>query len=124
VAHVFKNRECAALTVSVGGVVVHRTCLFPGYFRFPFMGSDDLQLGDIWTHPEYRNRGMARFAVAQVLSRVSRPGRKLWYLVQDTNTASIRTAERAGFAVVGRGHRVERFGVRVIGSFQLTSPSS
>ncbi len=64
-AHVFANRDYALLVIYDGDRLVHRSCVFPRYPRFPFMRDDDLQIGDIWTDPDYRGQGLATRAIAE-----------------------------------------------------------
>lgn len=121
--HVFRNRDYGVLLAHVDGRVVHRAGLFPPYFRFPFMARDDLQIGDVWTAPEYRRRGIASYALRWALATCARPGRRIWYVVEETNDASIRTAEALGMQLVGAGERVHRFGSSFLGAFVITTPA-
>jgi len=121
---VFSNREYAVLLIRSGSRVVHRTCVFPGYWpRFPFMAREDLQFGDIWTEPDYRGRGLAAWALGYLVNTFAGSPRRLWYLVEETNRASLRVVRRAGFVCVGRGRRVSRWGLRLLGSFVLDQPT-
>ena len=115
--HVFKNREYAVLLVWHGALVAHRLALFPGYFRFPFMARRDLQIGDVWTHPAHRGRGLAAAGLRYAMRSARRDGRAFWYLTDQTNVASIRTAQRAGLQRIGAAARTRRFGVRLLGQF-------
>jgi RimJ/RimL family protein N-acetyltransferase len=119
-ARVFRNRDYAVLLGWKGGKLVHRLGVFPRYFRFPFMGRDDLQIGDVWTDPVHRGRGLAayglRFAIGR---RDSSLPRTFWYLSQEANVASIRVAERVGFVRFGIATRTRRLGLRLLGQFQL-----
>jgi len=84
------------------------------------MGKQDLQIGDTWTHPDYRGRGLAVAAIVIIARAVRRPGRRLWYLAESDNETSIRVIERAGFTFVGIGDRTRRLGLRALGQFRLT----
>ena len=46
-----RNRDYAVLLLFDGSRVVHRTCVIPAYFRWPFMAPQDLQLSSLWTDP-------------------------------------------------------------------------
>ena len=69
--HVFRNCDYAVVLGWHRRQLVHRLGVFPGYFRFPFMGPKDLQIGDVWTAPAHRGRGLAvcglRFAMTRHL---------------------------------------------------------
>ena len=116
---IFRNREYCIFLIYDGETLVHRSCVFPGYFRFPFMLKNDLQIGDSWTHPDYRGKGMAPFAIYQILLLKGKHGRRLWYITESNNYPSIRVIEKVGFKKVGEGRRKKRFGFRFMGYFEI-----
>jgi len=119
---IFRNRQYAAVLLRESdGTCVHRTLLFPPYFRFAFMAHDDLQCGDIWTHPDYRGQGVAGAGLLIAIHHAWRPGRKIWYLAEETNPASCRLAIKAGFHLAARGRRTAPFGLKPLGQFVMTS---
>src|SRR5438552_1370872 len=79
------SREYGVLVVYHRDRLVHRSGLFPRYLRFPFMANDDLQIGDVWTDPEYRGLGIASFAIRQIVVARARRGRSIWYVVEANN---------------------------------------
>jgi RimJ/RimL family protein N-acetyltransferase len=94
--------------------------VFPRYFRFPFMGFNDLQFGDIWTHPAHRGQGLGQLGLSAALAYAWQPGRKLWYLTEMENIPSQKLAEAAGFRRWGEGVRTARLGVGFLGQFVVT----
>lgn len=102
--------------------LVHHTTLFPGFFRFPFMRQEDLQIGDVWTSPEHRRLGLARLAVGHVLARLAgRPGR-VWYITRTDNMGSRRLIERFPIRQVLTGQREPGpLGLRILGHYVLTA---
>jgi len=106
------------VTIWRGGALAHRLIVTPRWLRFPFMDTDDLQVGDVWTHPEARAQGLARLALAMVQALTS-PDDRLWYLVEDGNAASIRLAEQAGYRLMGVGRRTRPLGLALLGRFRL-----
>lgn len=121
---VFANRGYSLLLIYDGDRLVHRSGVFPRYFRFPFMGDRDLQIGDTWTDPQYRGRGLAHAAIVHIVRAVAEPDRAFWYLAEAGNEASVRVIERAGFALVGAGERTTRLGLRALGQFRLAPEES
>src|SRR5690349_16448913 len=83
---IFRNCGYRIYLLRSAGNVVHRTCLFPGYFRFPFMAGSDLQVGDIWTASSHRGQGLASRTLMQI-SNDCRSAR-LWFLCEADNLAS------------------------------------
>ena len=115
----FYNHDYAIFLIYDEGHLIHRSCIFPGYFRFPFMQKQDLQIGDTWTDPAYRGRGLAVIAMTETIRKCAKQNRDFWYLVAEDNASSIRVAEKAGFKLFGRGVRTKRFGSRMLGAFAV-----
>jgi len=121
--HLFANQDYSILVVYTGNSLVHRSCVFPRYFRFPFMSQDDLQIGDIWTHPEHRGRGIAFIAIKKIVDLQRKPGRKFWYVVEENNISSIRVIEKVGFQLEGEGGRTKWLGLKVFGTYAIQDSS-
>jgi RimJ/RimL family protein N-acetyltransferase len=121
---IFSNHDYGVLLVYCDKELIHRSCVFPGFFRFPFMKEQDLQIGDTWTAVEHRRRGIAAFAIKKIFEVCRRPGRQFWYVVEEENLPSIKAVEKAGFLLAGKGGRVNRFGMRLFGKYEILSPSS
>jgi RimJ/RimL family protein N-acetyltransferase len=120
-AHAFANRDYAVLVGFRNDAVVHRLGIFPRSFRFPFMGDRDLQIGDVWTDPAHRGRGLAAYGIQYAVERMQTdPSRTYWYVVGDDNLPSIRAAERAGLSRWGEATRTARLGLRSLGQFNVT----
>lgn len=115
----FSNRDYGVLLISENQRVVHRSGVFPGFFRFPFMSPNDLQIGDIWTDPSWRGRGMAVLAIRQIIGSFGQPRRAFWYIADIANSSSIRVAEKAGLVLVGAGEKRARLGVRALGAYEI-----
>lgn len=116
---IFSNEDYGVVLVSRGGEIVHRSCVFPGYFRFPFMAKGDLQIGDVWTRGDFRGKGLGRATLRWIVSRFRESDRRFWYITSQDNFASIRLAESAGFRRVGCGRRVPRLGSDILGQYML-----
>jgi RimJ/RimL family protein N-acetyltransferase len=93
--------------------------VMPGYFRFPFMGRRDIQIGDTWTAEEERGRGLAREALRFALSRLPLQGGRVWYVTRADNAASVAVAQSAGLRLVGRGCKFPRMGVHLFGYYGI-----
>ena len=81
----------------------------------------DLQIGNTWTNPQYRGRGLAPSAIRRIVTQFHGPRRAFWYLVDKQNASSVAAVERAGFERIGEGVRESRLGVRLLGYFALES---
>jgi RimJ/RimL family protein N-acetyltransferase len=119
ITHVFANREYAVFVIRHGETLIHRSVITPRYFRFPFMAAADLQVGDTWTDPAERGKGLATIALESIIGTPSSRECTCWYVVEPDNLASIRVVEKAGFTLAGNGHRTRRFGLGILGKFLL-----
>lgn len=105
---IFRSRESGAILIYMGTRLAHYSAFTPRYWRFPFLTKRDLQVGDTWTEPSFRGRGLAKRSLRRLLDVLSEPDRSIWYVVEDVNRASIRVAEDCGFHLAGIGTRVQR----------------
>jgi RimJ/RimL family protein N-acetyltransferase len=120
-AGVFRNDQYRIFLVRDGASVVHRSCLFPPFFRFPFMGPRDVQVGDVWTSEGRRGQGLSAATLRQIIDCYA--DRSVWFLCEEGNKASARLASRAGMQLVGVGAREPRLGLGVLGQFVLRAPA-
>ena len=119
VLHIYANRDYSILVIYDGDSLVHRSFAVPQWFRYPFMGPNDLQIVNTWTVEKHRGQGLASFALSRIMAIHGRSDRRLWYMVREDNTASIRVVEKCGFSLVGCGHRLGRFGFRLLDYYQV-----
>lgn len=117
--HIFANEDYGILLIHNGNTMIHRSGVFPGYLRFPFMAETDLQIGYTWTHPDFRGKGLATSALKWIARMKRKTGRRFWYIAEQSNLPSIRAAKKAGFEVIGKGRRRPRFGVNLLGYFEI-----
>jgi len=116
---VFPQRRFAEISLWREGRLVHRLILTPRWYRFPFMAPQDLQVGDLWTHPDFRGRGLAHVAIDRAHREAAGCAGQLWYLVEADNVASVRLIKSCGYRLVGAGRRVNPLGIGALGQFHL-----
>ncbi len=114
---IFYNQNYGLVLIYEGDRLIHRTCVFPGYFRFPFMARTDLQIGDTWTDEVHRGKGLAAWAIRQAFAAFGHEGICFWYITLHDNFASIRAAEKGKFVLQGEGRRISRFGLKPLGAY-------
>jgi RimJ/RimL family protein N-acetyltransferase len=117
---VYATPDYGMALIYEGAQLVHRTCLLPAHFRFPFMVRGDLQTAGIWTRPDRRGMGLALVALQGSLRRMADPERTLWYMVREDNQPSLRLAEKGGFQLFGRGRKLPSRAFGLLGAFQIT----
>jgi hypothetical protein len=113
--HIFKNRAYKIYLLRMVGSVVHRSCLFPPFFRFPFMCPNDLQIGDIWTAESERQQGLSVVVLNHILNDYH--NRTIWFLCEAGNMASESLARSVGMELFGVGRRTSPLGIGVFGQF-------
>src|SRR5206468_682933 len=104
--------------------LVHFSEFTPRYWRFPFLEDNDIQIGDSWTDPMHRGRGLRKFAVDRIVRLLEQPGRRFWCAVESTNRSSIRAIESAQFAPVARGRFVKPWGLGLLGAYRVDAVRS
>lgn len=117
-AGAFPRDDLTVYAIHNGDRLVHRMLVTPRWYRFPFMGANDLQLGDLWTAPDQRGAGLAGFAARAVHADFADVCDAFWYLVPENNLSSIRLVERLNYEYVGRGIRTRRLGLSLLGQFK------
>jgi len=122
VAGIFSTADYAVVQIWRGAALAHRSSVFPGYFRFPFMQPSDLQVGDTWTRESERGRGLAVAGLLTALAWAG--GRRVWYVTTAANEPSVRVARRAGFRLAGTGVRRPAFGIGLLGAYRLVRPAA
>jgi SAM-dependent methyltransferase len=115
----FANSGYCVVFVRYGERIVHRSCVLPRYFRWPFMGANDLQVSSTWTEPKFRNKGLASITLTYILQTFAAPNRRFWYVSRESNEASIRACRRAGFNLHCYGIRRAPFGLDFLWRIRL-----
>ncbi|MCX6622751.1 MAG: GNAT family N-acetyltransferase [Acidobacteria bacterium] len=120
------KKSCFAVRlVSDRGRLVHYAVTRSADFRFPFMKDKDLQVGPVWTDPNYRSSGLGTESLAAAVSAAAREGwQAVWWLCRDDNLPSNRLAKRAGFEYVGPATRTRACGFAAMGIYQLCRETS
>ncbi len=117
---VFHSRNYHIIKVIDNGLCIHRSCVFPKFFRFPFMNKDDIQIGDIWTHPNYRGKGIAKYILNEVVNKFKNKKIGIWYICQIDNHSSIKIAESIGFEMISNAKKIRFLGLNITGKYILT----
>ena len=124
-AGMFASRDYAMVMLRAGdGKIAHSSLVMPAFARFPFMAPGDVQIGATQTDPAFRGRGLAVRAIDEVVAAMHRPGRRFWYLTDDSNQPSIAVIRKAGFSLAGHGSKLPRLGARALGYYAITEPAN
>jgi RimJ/RimL family protein N-acetyltransferase len=122
--HLFAGSGCGTLLIYDRERLAHYSGFTPRYWRFPFIGDGDFQIGDTWTDPAYRGQGLALFALQTIVTTLAAPRRRFWYVVEVTNRPSIRVVEKAQFKLAAEGTWVTPWGFKLAGSYVIRKSRS
>jgi RimJ/RimL family protein N-acetyltransferase len=117
--NLFADYGCGSLLVYDRKGLVHYSSFTPRYWRFPFIADDDFQIGDTWTHPEHRGKGLALSALRSLVAMLAKPRRRLWYVVATANHPSRRVAEKAQFRLVAEGTWIVPLRIKLAGTYVI-----
>ncbi len=118
-AGAFSRAGFAELRIESAGQVLQRLIVTPRWYRFPFMGPNDLQIGDVWTSPVARRRRLATSAMAEAHRRFASDGTVIWYVADASNEGSCALARSCGYRLVAVGRRTRRLGTLFGGQFVI-----
>lgn len=96
--------------VYYGEKVAHYTMATVKTFKFPFMGTRDIQIGPSWTDEEHRGKGLASYVVKKILETYAKEQRNFWWLSREENQGSRRLIEKVGFFEYGKAVRKTKYG--------------
>ena len=105
VLNIFKNKEYSAYSIEEDGREVCSLVCVPALYKWPFMNRDDLQIKNVFTHPEHRGKGYASRLIRYVLDKTDLKSRIYWYMTDEENIPSQKLCEKLGFKFVGRYRR-------------------
>lgn len=69
--------------------------------EFSAMSEDAVQLMGVWTHPQFRRRGLAKETLREVCGHLFRRGKNITLFVNDFNLPAIGLYESLGFQRIG-----------------------
>lgn len=122
VSRQFSNRDCGMLLLRRGdGAIAHYSAFAGGWFRWPFMAREDVQIGDTWTEDQDRRKGLALFALVTIIEKLRKPERTFWYFCTEDNVGSRRVAEQAGMEIAGSGGAYPVMGLNLLRQYRITS---
>jgi len=114
---IFTSRDYRVVYLKNSFEILHRTIIFPKFFRFPFMNKNDLQVGDILTKESLRGKGVASQVLSEILS--SYKTKSFWFLCDENNISSVLIAHKNNFKLVGYGHKVTPLGLNIFSYYKL-----
>ena len=69
--------------------------------EFSAVSDDAVQLMGVWTHPQFRRRGLSRATIREVCGHLFRRGKNITLFVNDFNLPAVSLYETIGFQRIG-----------------------
>lgn len=115
---VFKNNNYKIYYLELNNKIVHKTVVFPKFFRFNFMKKNDLQLGDIFTSKDLRGKGIA----SKVLNNIiySNSSHDFWFLCDENNLSSVKIAYNNKFKLIAYGYKITPLRLNIFSYYKIS----
>ena len=115
---IFKNSEYKIFLIYYNNrEVANYSVVLPKYFRTPFLGKNDLQIGPVGTAENHRRKGLALYAIRKIIEFYKDRDIKFWYVARKENGPSLLLAEKIGLKKFGEGEKkgiLKRFEIEKI----------
>ena len=91
--------------------LIHYTHTLPRFFKLPFLGANDLEIGPAWTNEAYRGKGIFPAVINYAVQTYREKGRSFYIFSHMDNIASQKAIEKAKFSVWGKGYKTDVLGI-------------
>lgn len=109
---IFKNKDYAAVRVFDKKVIAFYMMVAPKYFKWQFMGKNDVQFIYGFTSKKHRRLGIAKLAMEGAIKEFQKPKRKIWGVIKRDNAPSINWVQKLGFVRAGEIERKYFLGLK------------
>ena len=93
---------CAYRAYSVPDkVLIHETFVVSRCIKFPFLMSNDIEIGPCRTKEMWRGQGIYPFVLGIILQNELHKGGRAYMIVDSSNVSSIKGVKKAGFKKIG-----------------------
>jgi GNAT superfamily N-acetyltransferase len=99
--HIFKNTSYFSNVIYSNKKLICSLVCIPGLFIWPFMGKNDIQIKNVFTHRDFRRRGLAQSLLKYTIEESIAKNTVIWYLTHDNNIPSINLCRKLGFEYKG-----------------------
>lgn len=89
--------------------LIHRCTVLPKYYRYPFMGNNDIQIGPYWTADGYRGQGICPIMICKIMNKYKFKKKYAYVVMRENNTRSQRCVIKAGLNFYGYSIRTKGF---------------
>ena len=91
--------------------ILHYTHILPKFFKLPFLGLNDLEIGPSWTKESYRGKGIFPAVINYSVQCFKEKGRSFHIFAHIDNVPSQKAIRNAGFCMWAKGYKTDFFGI-------------
>lgn len=91
--------------------IIHYSHVLPNFFKFPFMRSNDLEIGPCWTNESYRGQNIYPYIITLILKNLCRKNRTFYMFTEEENIPSQKGILKAGFHFYKTGFKKGILGI-------------
>ncbi|MCK5676913.1 MAG: GNAT family N-acetyltransferase [Flavobacteriaceae bacterium] len=91
--------------------LIHYTHILPKFFKLPFLGLNDLEIGPSWTAESYRGKGIFPMVIKYVVETFKEKGRRFYMFAHIDNISSQKAIKKAGFYMWATGYKTDFLGI-------------
>ncbi len=107
----FTKGQYRIIYVKKDNTIIHYTHILPKFFKFPFMGSNDLEIGPSWTDEQYRGKGIFPAVMAYAFGYFKEEKRTFHAFAHIDNIPSQKAILKVGFSKWMNGYKTEKLGI-------------
>ncbi len=102
---IFRNRYFSAIYIYFNDELVSSMLIVPAYFKWPFMGKNDVQFCYSMTRVEYRGRGINTFVKLYSRYLYKNEDIRFWGVVDPENHTNIKILKKVGLKFFSEARR-------------------
>lgn len=111
ILRLFRSSKYSVFLIYYDQEIVHCSVVIPAFFKYPFMGKNDVSIGPVDTNKDHRRKGLSSYAIRKIIETYERQNTQFWYYMRDENEISKRVIEKFGFTAWGEGIRLSGTGI-------------
>ncbi len=97
--------------VEKDNTIIHYTHILPKFFKFPFMGSKDLEIGPSWTSELYRGKSIFPAVITYIIHVFKDDNRIFYSFAHIDNKPSQKAILKSGFNKWKNGNKIGKLGI-------------
>lgn len=92
-------------------IIIHYTHILPKFFKLPFLGFNDLEIGPSWTEEAYRGKGIFPNVIRYIVETFKDEKRCFYMFSHVDNKSSQKAIQKAGFDMWHCGYKTYFLGI-------------